>query len=140
MFINMPSVLDPTLAPPGEHVFSLEVLFTPYRFAGGWDTPTEPERWIDVAATLFEPGFVDSIADWRTVTPSDYDRNYFLPKGYATSFSGGPLDAILGRQPELTRYRTPVGGLYLTGAATFPGAGVWGASGRNAAATILASG
>ena len=37
----------------------------------------------------------------------------------------------------LSRYRTPVTGLYLTGAATFPGAGVWGASGRNAARTVL---
>jgi len=47
--------------------------------------------------------------------------------------------ALAGRQPELSRYRTPVSGPYLTGAATFPGAGVWGASGRNAAAVILAA-
>ena len=51
----------------------------------------------------------------------------------------GPLHpaALVGRERELTRYETPVRGLYLTGAATFPGAGVWGASGRNAATTIL---
>jgi phytoene dehydrogenase-like protein len=39
----------------------------------------------------------------------------------------------------LSRYRTSVKCLFLTGAATFPGAGVWGASGRNAAATVLAA-
>jgi phytoene dehydrogenase-like protein len=47
------------------------------------------------------------------------------------------MAALLGRRRELSRYRTPIDGLYLTGGATFPGAGVWGASGRNAAATIL---
>ena len=47
------------------------------------------------------------------------------------------MAALRGKDPELTRYQTPVKGLFLTGAATFPGAGVWGASGRNAAHTIL---
>jgi phytoene dehydrogenase-like protein len=47
------------------------------------------------------------------------------------------LAAFHNPNPELTRYETAVGGLYLTGAATFPGAGVWGASGRNCAAVIL---
>lgn len=137
--INFPSVQDPTLAPPGEHVLSLEVLYTPYALQGGWEGSTEPERWLDVAATLFEPGFRDSIVEWRAVTPPVYDREYGMPKGYATSFPGGPLAALLGRQRELSRYTTPIDGLYLTGAATFPGAGVWGAPGRNAASTILNS-
>jgi len=72
------------------------------------------------------------------MTPERYEEEFFMPKGYATSFPGGPLAALRGKDPELTRYETPVGGLYLTGAATFPGAGIWGASGRNAARTILA--
>ncbi len=137
MFLNFPSVRDETMAPDGGHVLSLEVLFTPYRFKQGWDSRAEPERWLDVAATLFEDGFLDSIEEWRAVTPLAYERELNLPKGHATSFAGGPLDAIVGRQRELTRYTTPIDGLYLTGAATFPGAGVWGASGRNCAATIL---
>lgn len=137
--INVPSVKDSSLAPPGEHVFSLEVLYTPYAFRGGWDTPAEPERWLEVAATLFEDGFLDSIAEWRANTPPVYEREYSMPRGYATSFPGGPLAALLGRDPELSRYRTPIDGLFLTGAATFPGAGVWGAPGRNAAAAILRS-
>ena len=45
-----------------------------------------------------------------------------MPRGYAPSFPGGPLAALLGRNPELSRYQTPIGGLFLTGAATFPGA------------------
>ena len=46
--------------------------------------------------------------------------------------------ALRTSEPELTRYETAVPGLYLTGAATFPGAGIWGASGRNCATVILA--
>jgi beta-carotene ketolase (CrtO type) len=88
-------------------------------------------------ATIAEPGFIDGLGEWRAMTPDRYEREFHLPAGHATSFAGGPLAALLNRQPELTRYETPVEGLYLTGAATFPGAGVWGASGRNAAMTVL---
>lgn len=134
---NSPSVADASLAPSGLHVFSLEALFTPYSFTSGWSTRDEPERWLRQFATVAQPGFMDSIIDWRVMTPIDYEQSFHLQKGHATSFAGGPLAAFLGTQPELTRYRTPIKGLYLTGAATFPGAGVWGSSGRNAALTIM---
>lgn len=137
LFVNVPSINDPSLAPPGEHVLSVEVLFTPYSFTGGWNDTREAERWLDVASTLFQPGFIDSILDWRLMSPATYERELHLPKGHATSFAGGPLATILGRDRELTRYTTPISGLYLTGAATFPGAGVWGASGRNTATVII---
>ncbi len=140
MFINIPSVLDRSMMLDGssdEHVFSLEVLFTPYGFAAGWNDRVEAERWLEVAADLFEPGFRESILDWRAMTPLEYETQFHLPKGHATSFAGGPLAALLGRDRGLTRYVTPIAGLFLTGAATFPGAGVWGASGRNTAAVIL---
>ena len=71
------------------------------------------------------------------MTPDRYESEFHLPEGHATSFAGGPLAALRSSHPELTRYRTPVAGLYLTGAATVPGAGIWGASGRNCAMTIL---
>ncbi|WP_261570038.1 hypothetical protein [Frankia gtarii] len=60
------------------------------------------------------------------------------PRGYAPSFPGGVVAALLGRQRELSGYRTPVAGLSFTGAGTFPGAGAWGAGGRNTAEVILA--
>lgn len=134
---NSPSIADASLASQGRHVFSLEALFTPYSFTDGWSSTAEPERWLRQFSTLTQPTFFDSIVDWRVMTPADYETKFHLPKGHATSFAGGPLAAFLGTQPELTRYHTPIKGLYLTGAATFPGAGVWGASGRNAALTIL---
>ena len=137
MLVNLPSVLDPSMTNATDHVFSLEAIFTPFSFKGGWSTNVEPHRWLEKYSQLVEPGFMNSIADWRCMTPAHYESEFFLPKGHATSFAGGPLAALLNSQPELTRYRTPIKGLYLTGAATFPGAGVWGASGKNAALTIL---
>lgn len=138
MLINVPSVVDPTLAPRGRHVFSLEVLLTPYRHPGGWPASTEPQRWLDLVAARCENDFLASIEAHRVMTPDVYERDFHLPNGHATSFGGGPLAALRSDQPELTRYETAVPGLYLTGAATFPGAGIWGASGRNCATVVLA--
>lgn len=136
MLINVPSIVDPTVAPPGRHVFSLEVLLTPYRH--DWARSAEPDRWLDLVDSLCEPGFRDSIVEHRVMTPDVYERDFHLPRGHATSFGGGPLAAFRSREPELTKYETAIPGLYLTGAATFPGAGIWGASGRNCATVVLA--
>lgn len=136
LFVNVPSVLDPSVAPPGKHVLSVEVLFTPYALAGGWESSPEPDRWLELAAGLFEPGFLDSIEYRRVMSPPAYERELGLPRGHAASYAGGPVAALAGRDRELSRYRTTVPGLFLTGAATFPGAGVWGASGRNTAAVV----
>jgi len=134
---NTPSVDDTTLAPAGRHVFSLEALFTPYAHPGGWASSPEPRRWLELFGSLAQPGFLDSVVDWRAMTPDRYESDFLLPHGHATSFAGGPLAAMRNQNPELTKYETAVEGLYLTGAATFPGAGVWGASGRNAATVVL---
>lgn len=137
MFANVPTVLDPSMAPPDRHVFSLEVLFTPYHHPGGWARSSEPRRWLDAYATLVEPGFLDGLGDWRAMTPDLYESAFHMPEGHATSFAGGPIAALRGKPRELTRYRTHVPGLFLCGAATFPGAGIWGASGRHCATSVL---
>jgi phytoene dehydrogenase-like protein len=140
MLVNVPSVLDASMrTPDGGHVLSLEVLFTPYELRGGWDGSDEPRRWLERFATQVEPGFLDTVRDWRLMGPREYERQFGLHRGHAPSFAGGPVRALLGRDPELSRYETPVRGLFLTGAATFPGAGIWGASGRNAARCVLRS-
>jgi phytoene dehydrogenase-like protein len=136
-FANVPSVLDTTMRAGGDHVMSLEVLYTPYALQGGWAGSREPERWLERFGSLVQTGFLDGIRRWRAMTPDRYESEFHLPRGHATSFPGGPLAAFVGRPPELTRYETPVAGLYLTGAATFPGAGIWGAPGRNAAHVVL---
>ena len=138
LMVNVPSLIDTSMAPAGKHVLSVEALYTPYHLAGGWASSGEPRRWLEEMATVTEPGFLDSLGEWRAMTPDRYERDFHMPAGHATSFAGGPLAALHNANPELVRYATAVDGLYLTGAATFPGAGVWGASGRNAALAVLA--
>jgi len=138
LLVNVPTLLDPTMAPAGRHVLSLEALYTPFGLAGGWPASDEPRRWLEAFAGVCEPGLLDSIIDWRAMTPDRYESEFHLPAGHATSFAGGPLAAFRNPNPELTKYETDIGGLFLTGAATFPGAGVWGASGRNCATVVLA--
>jgi phytoene dehydrogenase-like protein len=137
LFVNVPSLADPTIAPPGRHVLSIEVLLTPFAHPGGWAASTEPARWLELVAGLCEGDLLGAIDAYRVMTPEVYAREFNLPRGHATSFGGGPLAALRNPDPELTRYETLVPGLYLTGAATFPGAGIWGASGRNCATVVL---
>lgn len=138
MFVNVPSLLDPTLVADGRHVLSIEVLLTPFAHPGGWGQSAEPERWLGLVDSICDNDLRGSILDMRVMSPDVYEQRFHLPRGHATSFAGGPLAALRNPDPELTRYETAVPGLYLTGAATFPGAGIWGASGRNCATVILA--
>jgi phytoene dehydrogenase-like protein len=136
-YANVPSVLDATMRPPGGgEVFSLEVLYTPYELEGGWAGSGEPARWLQAYGEMVQPDFAGSVVDWRAMTPPVYEEQFSMPRGHAAAFSGSPLSALLGRPRHLTRYTTPIGGLFCAGAATFPGAGVWGASGRNVASVV----
>ncbi len=65
--------------------------------AAGPGSP-EPRRWLELFAERCEPGFLDSIVDWRAMTPDVYEREFHLPAGHAASFGGGPLAAL--RQPR----------------------------------------
>jgi phytoene dehydrogenase-like protein len=140
LLIDVPSLVDPLMSPATDrHVLSLEVLFTPYNHPGGWSSSTEPDRWLDLWAEQMVPGARDLVMEWRVTTPDRYETEFSMHQGYSPAWAGSPLDAFLGRAPELTRYRTPIGGLFLTGAGTYPGAGIIGASGRNAARVVLSS-
>ena len=136
-FANVPSVLDPTMRPAaGGEVLSLEVLYTPYDLSGGWPGAVEPARWLARYGEWVQPEFAETVMDWRAMTPPVYEQQFGMPRGHAAAFSGSPLSALLGRPRHLTRYTTAVRGLFCAGAATFPGAGVWGASGRNVATVV----
>ncbi|MGA1053476.1 MAG: phytoene desaturase family protein [Ilumatobacteraceae bacterium] len=137
LMVNVPTVLDPEMQErPDEHVMSVEVLFTPYALSGGWPGSSEPERWIELVAASMESGSL-VIDRWRAMTPDRYETEFSMHRGHTPSYAAPPLVAFLGRRRETTRYRTPIDGLYLSGAGTFPGAGVFGASGRNAAGAVL---
>ena len=136
LLVNFPSVLDESMrTSDGHHIMSLEALFTPYAVEGGWPSSDEPMRWMTKWAELVQPGYLEHVVDWRAMTPDRYETEFQMYRGHTPSYSGSPVDALIGRNKELTRYDAPIEGLMLTGAGTYPGAGVWGASGRNAAAT-----
>ena len=135
---NVPSVLDPTMrSTDGHHVLSLEVVFTPYALEGGWPGSDEPSRWLEEWATLVQPGYLHAVERYRVMTPDRYESEFHMPRGYTSAYDGSPLQSLVGLRRDLSRHRTPVRGLFLAGAGTYPGAGVWGASGRNAAAAVL---
>ena len=137
LLVGFPSVLDPEMIPEGGgHVASIEILYTPYSLTGGWPDSDEPRRWLELWAGLMEPGALDLVGSWRAMTPDKYEAQFSMHRGHAPAFEASPLAALLGRHRELTRYRTPIDGLYLTGAGTFPGSGVSGAPGRNAADVV----
>ena len=137
MLINVPSVMDPLMrSAKDEHVLSLEVLFTPFAHPGGWRTSAEPQRWLELWASTIDDDLDSILVDWRVMTPEHYAEQFSMQRGHTPSYAGSPLAALLGQPKELTRYVTPVEGLFLCGAATFPGAGIFGASGRNAAAVV----
>jgi phytoene dehydrogenase-like protein len=137
LLVNFPSVLDPSMrVEGGGHVLSLEALFTPYGIAGGWAGSGEPRRWLEQWATLVEPGYLDAVVAMRAMTPDRYEAEFQMHRGHTPAYAASPLATLVGRQRELSRYETPVKGLFLTGAGTFPGAGIWGASGRNAALVV----
>jgi phytoene dehydrogenase-like protein len=133
--VNVPSVLDERMRVGDAHVLSLEALYTPYSLEGGWAGSSEPDRWVGALAGL-APGLADGVRRRRTVTPDDWERDFLMDRGFSPAFGRSPVALLVGQDPELTRYETPVRGLFLTGQATFPGASVWGASGRNAARVI----
>lgn len=137
LLVNIPTVLDQEMqSSPDQHVLSLEVLFTPYALRGGWPDSGEPQRWLDVLEGFMEPGSLE-VARWRSMTPDRYEAEFQMHRGHTPSYAGPPLRALFGRHREVTRYRTPIGGLYLSGAGTYPGAGIFGASGRNAADAVI---
>ncbi len=135
--VNVPTVLDTEMQPkPDQHVLSLEVLFTPYSLEGGWPDSDEPARWLELLDGFMAPGTLQ-IDRWRSMTPDRYEAEFRMHRGHTPSYAGPPLRALVGRQREATRYRSPIDGLYLSGAGTFPGAGVFGASGRNSADAVI---
>jgi phytoene dehydrogenase-like protein len=139
---TIPSVVDPSVAPPGRHVMSMFVQYAPYRLApglGGWDDLKE--RFADRCVALLDryaPGFAASVLHREVLSPLDLERRFGLTGG--NIFQGAmPLNQLFSMRPlpGYADYRTPVPGLYLCGAATHPGGGVMGACGYNAAREIL---
>ncbi len=134
--ITMPTTVDSTLAPPGQHLLSMFVQYAPYELRDGqWDAATKDaflDRCIDIVAR-YAPNIRELILHRQLLTPVDLEKTYGLTGG--NIFQGAMSLHQLG--PFRMPYRTPIKGLFLCGAATHPGGGVMGACGLNAAQAIL---
>lgn len=138
--VMIPTLLDPSLAPPGKHVMSVCMQFAPYKLkSGDWSSQRDAVRDIIVGTLAqYAVDLPSKILAAQMITPADLESEYGLTGGHP--FHGElALDQIFTMRPLLgwARYRTPVRGLYLCGSGTHPGNGLTGASGANAAREIL---
>jgi phytoene dehydrogenase-like protein len=142
-YIDMviPSLTDPSVAPPGKHVMSCFVQYAPYNLkeGGTWDDHREAfgDTVIDTIAE-HAPNIKDVILHRQVLTPLDIERTFGLTEG--NIFQGElTLEQLffLRPAPGWAQYVTPVKSLYMCGSATHPGGGIMGAPGKNAALRIL---
>lgn len=137
----IPSLTDPTLAPPGKHMMTVFVQHCPEKLADGDWTPEKREAFgktvIDAIGT-FSPNFKDLILHAEVRTPYEIENEVGLTAG--NIFQGNlSFDQLMFNRPfpGYAQYRGPVKGMYMCGSTTHPGGGVMAAPGANAAREIL---
>jgi phytoene dehydrogenase-like protein len=142
-YIDMviPSLTDPSVAPPGKHVMSCFVQYAPYKLANGtWDDAKREAFGDNVVDTISEhiPNIKKIIVGRQVLTPLDLEREFGLTQG--NIFQGElSLEQLffLRPVPGWAYYKTPVENLYMCGSATHPGGGIMAAPGRIASTVIL---
>jgi phytoene dehydrogenase-like protein len=140
MDMVIPTLTDPSVAPPGKHIMSCFVQYAPYKLREGtWDEKREAfgDTVIDTIAE-YAPNIRDIILHRQVLTPLDLEREWGLTEG--NIFQGElSLEQLFFLRPVAgwARYRTPLRNLYMCGSATHPGGGIMGAPGRLAALEIL---
>jgi phytoene dehydrogenase-like protein len=139
LIVMTPSATDPTLAPAGQHVVTVWAQWHPRELrASNWDG--ERERIGDQLLATVEhwaPGLTAGVIARHIQTPLDLERELGLHAGNVMHLES-ELDAMFAFRPlpGWSAYRTPHRGVYVCGASTHPGGGVWGASGRSAARVV----
>ena len=137
----IPSTIDATLAPAGQHVASLFCQHAAPTLPNGdsWDAHREEVADVMIdAVTRHAPNFKRAVIARRIQSPLDLERTYGLTGG--DIFHGAlTIDQMFSARPALgwANYRTPLAGLYLCGSGAHPGGGVTGAPGHNAAREVL---
>jgi len=142
-YIDMviPTLTDPSIAPPGKHIMSCFVQYAPYKLRPGLNWDDQKEAFGDnVINTISEyaPNIKDIILHRQVVTPLDLERDFGLSEG--NIFQGElSLEQLffLRPVPGWAQFRTPIKNLYMCGSATHPGGGIMGGPGRLAALEIL---
>ena len=148
MYLDIPSVLDPTLAPEGKHTLWIE-FFAPYQIAGKEGTGLHGTGWTDELKNQTADRVIDKLADYApNIKDSIIARRVESPAELGErlgSYKGNyyHLDMTLDQMiflrplPEIANYTTPIENLYLTGAGTHPGGSISGMPGRNCARVFL---
>ncbi|MBW3574103.1 MAG: NAD(P)/FAD-dependent oxidoreductase [Actinobacteria bacterium] len=136
------SALDASLAPDGHHTVYLACPAAPATVVGGWPARVEElvERSIDTVESR-APGFTDSIKAIAPFTPDDMQQQGRWPGAHPMHLDLS-LDQLGPFRPtrRLGGWRTPIGGLYISGAGTNPTGGIAGTPGRQAARALLSDG
>jgi len=137
----IPSTLDDSLAPSGQHVASLFCQHVAPALSDGrsWDDHREEVADLMIATVEAQaPGFAASVVGRQVLSPLDLERTFGLVGGDIMHGSLS-LDQMFSARPVLGAgdYRTPIRGLYQCGAGTHPGGGVTGAPGHNAAREVV---
>jgi phytoene dehydrogenase-like protein len=140
--VVLPSLTDPSVAPPGKHVLSAFVQYAPYHLAEGAEQwPSQRDAFGDAVIDTLEelaPGLRDSILHRQVLTPWDLEKEFGLTEG---NIFHGELSleqlAFLRPVPGWAHYKTPIQRLWMCASGTHPGGGVMGAPGKLAALRML---
>jgi phytoene dehydrogenase-like protein len=139
--VLIPSTLDDSLSPPGQHVASLFCQHVAPQLPNGasWDDHRDEVADLMIATVdKVAPGFATSVIGRQILSPLDLERQFGLLGG--DIFHGAlTLNQLFSARPMLGHadYRGPLKGLYHCGSGAHPGGGVTGAPGHNAARVIL---
>ena len=140
MDILIPSLIDPSMAPPDKHVMSIFVQYAPYHLRqGSWDEKRDAfgDAVIDTLSE-YAPNLKSAIIERQVVTPWDMEQRIGLTEG--NIFHGElSLDQLFFLRPVAgwAQFKTPLENLYLCGSGAHPGGGVMGAPGKLAADEML---
>ena len=136
----VPTVHDPSLAPEGKHVITIDVNSQPNTLSeGSWDDIRDDvaDRAIAKLGEYF-PNLPGSILDRQVLAPPDLERVLGIWGGHALHGEMA-FDQLFNLRPVRGwgEYRTPIRDLWICGAGTHPGGGVTGANGRNCAREVI---
>jgi phytoene dehydrogenase-like protein len=144
-YIDMviPSMIDPDMAPPGQHVASCFVQYAPYDLEGGWSEEKKEAFAETVISTLerYAPNIRRAIVGKQVITPVDIERIAGITGG--NIFHGELLlhqIFFMRPVPQWADFRTPLPGYYLAASGAHPGGGIMGAAGKLAVQEAIKDG
>ena len=148
MYVDVPTLLDPSMAPDGKHTLWIE-FFAPYQISGAEGTGLKGTGWTDELKNQVADRVIDKLAEYtpnlknsiiarRVESPAELGERLGAYKGNYYHIDMTLEQMVFFRPlPEIANYKTPLEGLYLTGAGTHPGGSISGLPGRNCARVFL---